>query len=143
MSIGTVLTGEEFNKIYNGVEFYKFLNDDLIHYNFKYNIGLNVDTIPFNPRGKCSKGGLYFCKKSKCHLFVTEYGHKMALIEIPNNALIYIEEDKFKADKLIITKINDFEDVLDDFWIELISKNGRALEFVKDQTKEICKLAIL
>ena len=140
--INTELSGAEFNKIYKDTKFYKFLNDNLTHYDFEYKLGLNVDTLPFNPIGYCSEGGLYFCEKSKCRWFWNQYGTKLAFIEIPDNARIYVEEDKFKSDKIVITKITNFEDVFDDFWINILQKDGCALYYVKEQTEKICKLAI-
>ena len=56
----TVLTGEEFNKFYCDTFFYKLTNETEKHHNFQYQDGLNVDTVEFNPVGKCSAGGLYF-----------------------------------------------------------------------------------
>ena len=105
--IHTELSGTEFNKIYKDTKFYKFLKDDLIHYDFQYQLGLNIDTKPFKPIGRCSEGGLYFCEESKCYAYCNSYGQKIALIEIPNDARIYIENNKFKSDQIIIMGIID------------------------------------
>ena len=69
-------TGDEFNKKYKNTEFYKFLNDDLIHCGLKYKIGLNVDILPFNTDDEWAIGGLYFCEKSECHRYCKYYGKK-------------------------------------------------------------------
>jgi len=142
-------SGNLFNTYHKGTKFYKFLNDDLKHYDFEYKLGLNVDILPFNPIDECSGGGLYFCEESNCHIFWKDYGKKLALIEIPDDARVYVERDKFKADKIIIKDITNFDDVPDSFWINILSKNGYAvhqngyvLEYVKNQTEEICKLAV-
>jgi len=136
-----VLSGYEFNKIYKDkTKFYKFLNDDLMHNSFKYELGLNVDVNPFTPNGSCSKGGLYFCKENDCHFYVDVYGRKLALVEIPDDAKIYIEQNKFKADKIILTDIINFDNVPDDIWI-----NTLLLRYVKEelQTNELCILAVI
>ena len=101
--INTELSGAEFNEIYKDKKFYKFLNDDLIHYNFQYGLGLNIDMRPFTPTNRCSKGGLYFCDESNSLCHWKSYGKKLAFIEIPDNARVYVEYFNFKADKLIIT----------------------------------------
>ena len=134
-------SGAEFNKANKGTKFYKFFSDDLIHYRFKYKSGLNVDDVPFNPSKECSKGGLHFCEEHKRHLHYTGYFPKLALIEIPDNARVYIEKDKFKADRLIIKQITNYIND-DNFWIDLIPDNGLVLKHVKYQTEEICKLAV-
>ena len=140
--IHTELSGADFNNIYKDTKFYKFLNNNLKHYDFQYTLGLNIDTILFNPNSTCSEGGLYFCEESKCHMFWRQYGTKLALIEIDDDARVYVEKDKFKANKLVITEIVDFENISDNFWISILSKDGYALQFVKEQTEEICKLAV-
>jgi len=155
--IGTELSGAKFNKIYHQTKFYKFLYDDLIHHDFHYKLGLNVDHVSFNPYGLCSSGGLYFCEQSKCHMYWSHYGTKLGIVEIPDDARVYIENDKFKTDKLILTNIIDFNDILDDFWIDIVfgkevlamyiravKENGLALEYIKDpfKTYELCKIAI-
>jgi len=116
----SVVSGADFNKYYSNKKFYKFLYNDLTHNTMHYRLGLNIDPIPFNPGGKCLTGGLYFCEKSKCYLYYKYYGRKIATIEIPNNAYVYVEKHKFKADKIIITDIIDFEDVSDEFWINIL-----------------------
>lgn len=142
LKLYTENSGSDFNKAYKGTTFYKFLYDDLTHYEFKYQLGLNIDWNVFNPSNECSKGGLYFCEDNKCHLYFNQYGTKLALIKIPDDARVYIEEDKFKANKLIIKKITDFSDIGDNCWINMIPKNAGALKFVKNQTKDICELAV-
>jgi len=96
-------------------------------------LGLNIDNKSFNPINTCSEGGLYFFLRdeSKCHLYFNQYGVKIANIEISNDAQIYIEEDKFKADKLIISEIIHFNDANDDFWINMIKNNGPSLCLTK------------
>jgi len=157
LSFGAEINGAKFNKIYHQTKFYKFLYDDLIHHDFHYKLGLNVDHVPFKPYGLCSSGGLYFCEQSKCHMYWNRYGTKLGIVEIPDDARVYIEGNKFKTDKLILTNIIDFNDILDDFWIDIVfgkevlamyiravKENGLALEYIKDpfKTYELCKIAI-
>ena len=142
LEIGKEYTGNNFNLLHKGIKLYKFLNNDLKHYNFTYQLGLNIDFLPFNPDYECSPGGLYFCDENTYHCHFNGYGHKIALIEIPDDARIYVEENKFKADKLIITDIIDFSDIGDDFWINILSIHGCVLKYIKTQTPAICALAV-
>jgi len=139
----TVVSGKKFNKIYKDIKMYKFLNDDMIHNNFEYQLGLNIDTEDFNPTDTCSKGGLYFCEESKCHLYWDNFGKYLGYVEIPNDAHIYIEDDKFKADKIILKKIEPFDNVNNEFWYKIIKYDGLALEYVKEQSEELCLKAVM
>ena len=139
------LSGHNFKNIcdaYGNNKFYRFLNDDLVHNNFEYIIGLNVDTNPFNPSGDYLEGGLSFCDKPTAYLYWKNYGKKLAIVEIPNNARVWIEKESFKADKLFITKIIDFENVTDNFWLSILKNDYHVLACIKNQTKSICKAAI-
>lgn len=135
-------TGSAFNKFYKDTKFYKFLNDDLIHNDFEYKLGLNIDTLPFNPHGECDAGGLYFCEESKCHLYWKRYGTKVAIVKIPDDARVHIETNKFKADKLEIVEIIDYENMIDDFWIKISQHDHTALKYIKQPTQEMCKKII-
>lgn len=136
------ISGETFNTIYNGTKFYKILRTDLTHNNFRYCMGLNIDTVPFSPRFACQKGGLYFCEESKAHLYVFHHGDNLARVSVPDDARVYVEEDKFKADKLIIEEITQLEHVPDTFWINALRYDGMILRYVRHQTEDICKIAV-
>ena len=140
--IGTEVSGSVFNELYGETKFYKFLNDSHVHFGFEYVIGLNIDTKVFNPNKECSKGGLYFCDKSQCHIHWRRYGHKLASITIPDDARVYIEKNKFKADRLIIDEITSFENVPDSFWIDILQEDPLVLEMIKTQTDEMCESAV-
>ena len=142
LKLCTEYTGFEFNKICKNIKFYKVLNNNLKHYGFTYKLGLNIDKEPFDPTKTCSKGGLYFCNEPNCCIYFDKYGTKLALIEIPDDARIYVEFGRFKADRLIIKEITDFENVDDSFWVNIAPKNSKAMTYVKDQTEEICILAV-
>jgi hypothetical protein len=57
--IGQTLTGKQVNEILDGMPLLKFMRDSDVHYGMKYVDGWNLDILPFNDSGKCSKGGLY------------------------------------------------------------------------------------
>jgi hypothetical protein len=38
-------------------KYVKILHKFLIHHNYKYHLGLNIDLIPFNSFGECHPGG--------------------------------------------------------------------------------------
>ena len=112
-----VYDGETFNQILREKKLtcVKFFTDSEIQFGHKYKEGLNIDSIPFNPSGQCSPGGLYFfiyeylqknpefIKYSPCYIT-----HKR-VITIPPEANVYVEEGaKCKADKIILERKEDF-----------------------------------
>ena len=120
--------------------YYDFSYDNLNYCDFIFDVGLNVAIMKFNDI--LSRGCFNFCEESNCHLYYNEYGTKVALIEIPDDARIHIDEYNFHADRVIIKEIINFIDLGDDFWINIVKKNGLMIKYIKDQTEEICKLAV-
>lgn len=95
-----------------GHRFYKFIKSDMKHYQFTYKLGLNVDTVPFNPTSTCKAGGLYFTNFANLANFQM-YGSQIGIIEIPDDAQVYIEENKFKSNKFILHKLIDIDNESD------------------------------
>lgn len=146
---GKEYSGVEFNEIHKNTKFYKFLNDNLTHFDFTYKEELNVDTVLFNPNDSCSSGGLYFCEESNCHHFWRNYGKKVAIIKIPDNAQVYTEEFKFKADRLYIEEIIDIEMMPNDFWFNIFQHDNLALQHITKPCvdsdsliKDLCKIKV-
>lgn len=95
------VSGKQINDTSYNEIFHKCLNDTMNHNHYVYNIGLNTDTVDFNPHGKCSGGGLYVTNRQNIHKFL-HYGPMIGNIIIPDDARCYLEEDRFKCDKLIL-----------------------------------------
>jgi hypothetical protein len=62
---GEVISGGKFNWIYRDKQFVKLTNKEENHNGFQFQTGLNVDTSPFNPKGECRPGGIYFYEINK------------------------------------------------------------------------------
>ena len=140
-------TGKEFNEKYSNYELYKVISEDFTHNNFTYKDGLNIDIVHFNPSGECSAGGLYFTELYKLAYWIN-CGMYICKVTIPNDSLVYIEQDKFKADKINLdlnnkVLIKDFYAWDDPYFCEIaVQQSHTALRFVRNQTEEICKIAI-
>ena len=131
-----VLSGKQFNKMYKNTNFYKFLRKSQTHRKFLYKEGENIDTSIVNDE---SKKGLHFYKESKCYKFWKKYGQaKVAFVKIPDDAIVYKECNRFRANKIIITEIKSFNKMPDKFWQNIVPKDGMALIHVKNQTEEMC-----
>jgi len=96
-----MISGREFNRLYRGVKLYKFTNLSENHNGFQFKTGLNIDTVPFNPTGNCEPGGIYFTEAKFANMwkFIHTYCRD---VTIPDDAQVYAEYMKFKADKLIL-----------------------------------------
>jgi hypothetical protein len=106
---------------------------------------LNTDTQTFNPSGSCQSGGMYFSDVDMSYLYL-DYGNKISLVSIPDDAQVYVEESKFKTDKLILTEIIDLYNFYKfdnyQFCKLAIAQNGLTICNVKDPPEELCKLAV-
>ena len=54
------ILGEKFNNAYPDTIFIKLTNEAEIHNGFKFQNGLNIDHVPFDPSGSCKRGGIYY-----------------------------------------------------------------------------------
>lgn len=140
-------TGKEFNEKYSNYELYKVISEDFTHNNFTYKDGLNIDTFPFSPLGECSAGGLYFTELYKLAYWI-DWGIYICKVTIPDDSLVYIEQNKFKAKKINLdlnnkVLIKDFYGWDDPYFCEIaVQQSHTALRFVRNQTEELCKIAI-
>lgn len=137
---GAILNGKDFKNTYGNL-FCKVTNKNENHYGFQYKDGVNTETLKPNSR----KGGLYF---TDCHN-ISEYsgfGIFIRKITIPDESVVFIENDKYVTDKMILGEKTLFQD--SDIWndVELcklaIEKDAHNLKYIKNQTEELCLLAI-
>ena len=142
-----LLSGIEFNQKYKDINFYKLTNESEIHNGFQFKDDINEDTIPFNAHGSCTPGGIYFTEESKIGMWTYYNGSEMKFIRkvtIPDDTKIWVEEDKFKADIIVLGTrilIEDFVETYDDI-TEFIRQEPSNIKYIKKRTEEICKLAV-
>ncbi len=130
---------------YQNITYYKIVRDNYTHHNFTYKLGLNIDTIKFNPTKSCRRSGLYFLDYDNLGTYF-KYGNLIAIIKIPIDAQVYNEPcgTKWKADRLIVEKF----DSIDSYWhnytfcIKAINQHGIALQYVKEQSPELLMEAV-
>ena len=147
--VGQVFDGKTFSIMFGHVQFVKLTNETEKHNDFTFETGLNVDTIPFNPNDQCEPGGMYFTNKSNIPKWLYYSLSKMCwvrYVSFPDDAQVYIEENKCKSDKFYLgerMKIKDLDIWKDkDYCMAAVQQNGLALEYVKDQTPELCMAAV-
>ena len=135
-NIYTEVSGKKLNDANEQKTFYKFINKNMVHHDFKYMEGLNVDTRIFDPTGRCDGGGLYFTSINKLFRF-KNFGEKIYKINIPNSARCYLEDDKIKCDKIIIKYFDDIYNLKNyDICIEAVKENGHAIKYIDNKILE-------
>ena len=85
------------------MNYYKITNEEEKHNNMQYKDGLNVDILPFNPKGDCESGGIYFSREDI--LAFLEYGPWIRKVELPEDAKVYENPGspkKWKSDKVVL-----------------------------------------
>ena len=85
------------------MKYYKITNKDEKHNGMQYKTGLNVDILPFNPKGNCEPGGIYFSREDI--LAFLDYGCWIREVKLPKDAQVYENPDKpkkWKANKVIL-----------------------------------------
>lgn len=106
--IGQKLTGKEFNALNNEI-LLKVTNNEMKHFDFQYKIGENKDIHKLTTKN-CSEGGLYFSSLKNIHLF-SNFGNGYHIVTIPDDTILFIEESKAKAEKIIISEKTCFFNV--------------------------------
>jgi len=93
---------------HSGELFVKFMRRDMTHRGFVYKRGLNTDTVPFNGRGSCKAGGLYFSRFEDFEKW-RDFGPLVAFVRVPHGAAVYEEPcgTKLKASAIEIVDIHD------------------------------------
>jgi hypothetical protein len=120
--------------------YFKVINSNYVQKGFKYQLGLNVDTVPFNPSGSCNPGGLYFATALNLPAFF-KYGTLIVKVTIPDKAKVHVEKNKIKADMI---EINDPVEIKDwSYWSDneycskIIVKYPDTFTYVKNKTEEL------
>lgn len=166
-----LLSGSIFKRIFCDILFIKLTNETETHNGFKFESGINVDIHEFNSTDECSKGGIYFIDEQEAWRWLY-YNKEIGIMRyirrvfIPNDAKVYVEANKFKADKLILgdrievsrtlwqtaaKKCIGILQHIPEFLIDKIMYrdavkiDGRSLQFVPDDMKDsrLCKDAVI
>jgi hypothetical protein len=139
------------------------------HHDFKYKEGLNVDTKPFQPKGSCEPGGLYYTSLEHLALWFNEEWSLIADVTVPADARVYAEPcgTKWKADRIELSNIRPVVQFLlgldvdqriaimlidpyslkfmpqtEEICLEAVRRNGLLLKYVRQQTDAICLAAV-
>jgi hypothetical protein len=103
--------------------------------------------LPFSPQGSCLPGGFYFTEENKIALWINyqpsvKYIRKVIL---PDDARVCIEQDTIKCDRFILEErilLQEFPLWSNHDFCTLVVQYGHALQYVMNQTDELCRLAV-
>lgn len=136
---GTVIKGKDLK----GHLLCKILSEDMVMRGFQYKLGMNEDENSLSLHGRCEPG-LYFCLIQDVCNFLG-YGTQIAMVSIPDDENVYVDENKFRTHRLNIDQVLSLDDVNtwkymvkngaditagDNYAIQMASSNG-CLEVVK------------
>ena len=115
LEIGSMVKG----KYLKDMVLCKVVTEDMNMRGFQYKLGLNEDTQPLVTKGSC-EAGLHFAEmKDICNFL--DYGTKLAIVSVPDEEPVYVDNGKFRSHKLIIEKVMDLWTI--DTW-QYLCKNG-------------------
>ena len=84
----------------------KFIGKDYSNFDLKYQIGRNIDIVPFNEQSECGAGGIYFCSWDYAFQWVNNDKYWFAAdIVIPKTAKVIHMIDKSKSNMIDILSI--------------------------------------
>jgi len=91
------------------MRYYKFTNEQEIHFGLQYHDGLNIDILPFNPSGDCRSGGIYFTNTQNILSF---WGVWLREVILPEGEPIYEnpgKPKKWKVHQVILSPRRKFD----------------------------------
>src|SRR5579872_4198183 len=152
--IGKEISGKEFNNLFAGIVFVKLTNISENHNGIQLKEGLNTylsgdASMTHLDIGESGWEQVYiskaidFVKISDAWMWL-HYNNvtmfHMRNVTIPDDALVYIEKNKFKTNKIIL---GEKENICNKIYMEAIMNDGFSLKFIPYalHTKELCCVA--
>ena len=136
----------ELHKIYTGVElnafgekFYKIVNSQKLGYRGAYKHGLNIDTNVINLSDNNPCDGFATATINDIFMYADNCPYFCKVI-IPDDALCYVGHRIIKTNKIIIISFSRF--IPPELYDFAVKQNGWALQYVKNQTLELCTMAV-
>lgn len=87
----------------------KILSEDMFIKTFQYHMGENVDIYPLVIKDRC-EAGIQFTDEKNVISFLS-FCTKLAVIEVPESADVYVDYERYETHKLIVKKIMSLSEV--------------------------------
>lgn len=144
MAANRILAGDEFKKRVEG-PFYKVLNVESQHRGFRYLEGHGYVYHP-NTILKNKLGGIEFTNEQNLAYHVYGDTTLLGYVQIPSDARVYKEGNRYKTNKLTITKIIPMSESklwADPIWSSrAVGQNPHVLQYIQEPTYELCQKAV-
>lgn len=126
--------------------YYKIVPNNMMHHKCRFKIGLNElsDRDPWDKR-ECTGGGFYFCDLFNVPKWLHLYPNGcICEIMVPYNAIVSKQPNKYKANKIIVSKPVKYSDFIEKHKLEslVIEQNGMFLCYIKNLTQDLCIRAV-
>jgi len=135
-----VLPGELFNQYFFEVKFYTLT---YVHDSHNFVTGLNEHKYKDNNHGYITGGIKFYDQAQFLKKIKYAYNALMRTVTIPQDAIVYIDNDEYVSDKLILDETINIEDweIWNDmtFCKEIINTHSAFLKYVKNPTEELIK----
>lgn len=124
--------------------YYKILANNMINKSYRFKIGLNLLYEPWLET-ESMNGGFYFCDlldvPEWLHLYPNGY---VCEISVPYDAIVRKQVNKYKTNKIIISKPIKYPDFIEMHGLEsrVVEHDGLLLCYIKNKTQAICMKAI-
>ena len=104
-------------------DLYRMLNPDMKHYGFQWRVGVNVDPLPWNPKGSCLSGGLYFTTREQLPRYsLHPHGDNfIGRITVDDDEEVWQDGDKWKAHRVVLSDVVAVHDLDDLEYFRFIS----------------------
>lgn len=99
---GSVIKGKDLK----GCILCKILSEDMLMQGFQYKMGMNEDIKPLAMSGSCG-AGLHFCLVKDVGRYL-DYGNKLAVVSIPDEEDVYVDDRKFRTHRMVIETVMPF-----------------------------------
>ena len=106
-------------------DLYKILHSNMKHYGYRWRLGVNVDPLPWNPKGSCEPGGLYFTTfRNLGQYSQSPYDENLiGRITVDDDEPVWQEHQKWKAHRVTLSDVVAVRDLPDREYYHYISQN--------------------
>jgi hypothetical protein len=134
------MSGKKFKKLFPNYKPHKIISESFIHNNYKYKLGLNIDSVKFNPTSTCFKGGLYLSDLTDIHQYL-RYGPNIGTITILDDSKVYLENNKIKVDKLFLDQIQLWKIFINNqhekIQCKFVKSDGYTIQYISNPSEQV------
>lgn len=117
-------------------KYYKLTNKKEEHDGEKFQTGENVNCVKFNSTGKYLHDELDFFHESQLLFFRMFYPYWIREVTFPEDAKIYLEKDKYKCNKFILSERSLFSkfkiNLKEEIQLAAVKQHGSVIQYIQN-----------